>query len=896
MYRSPPQSGDFQWDPEKRHRFMQVSRFLQLLNQLRDCRNLGEELIVKKPVGAKSPRQVLLDAVAFVSCSERKSGKVSAVTMETLGDGEGIRFRIAMNEGVPDPVLDGLRLLGELLTELSNGNGTEYDIFDSIVTLKQNNLKGFLTTFLLKSFDKTQEKILFRGQRKRFPEYSRNLSVSPDDEKANGPYNEETHGKHMADAWERFKTLHQLCRDAVTEEKDDVESTINLDTVKQLILLTWEIRHMRCFRYFLSCEKDPVAKALIKSLRKLCKYFQSTVNLVKAARSPEFAPLIGKKILFATIPMLPASSPPIGAQDSLTTFLMSLGYRIDDLHRYCSKTKQSLGHIAKRFEGLSNMTNTVHAEVRLVFFYSQRQELAPAPEIGSSKHACYLCHLFIKHHPFFTVPDTHKVIYCGWSFPAFPGETPAEIKETARKMMVEMERGVNEDFMVDPRKPMCSASMPPLSTSGVSDTVESESRKRVTNGEDDALEEIMTEDEIAGSEEYTLSGSDTLNEFIPGEGIIEFPDDIPILTNCAVCKTVTMRRCTSCKNRAYCSESCQRADEPTHVFTCSTSRPITSADRLVLSCLENSLPADASTVSGFGFDRCATALEWGYLLRLYFGLIKYLSVTSRDLHKWSTENSLAENIDRLYRNSEFDENACYKWFLANRSVLEPSTPKKSPFDHTNLEKLLPEKDAGLELSALRPAAKRDAAILYMELNAGWHPHPREHLWMDFGFCTCKGETGPAGEMELAKFYRALTAKCSFNQFWKAHESRTLERLARKKGFGDKVKDFNASGVRIGFPRAAPGVYALKRYILNNANIVPGLSVVVEYGLCNCLNLEEKRLWHETYRQLIAAGEFEDMELQKACDRGGIWEYTKAVLGDVDGVFERLCANPKKYGK
>ncbi|KAL7273561.1 hypothetical protein RUND412_003565 [Rhizina undulata] len=61
-----------------------VSRFLQLLNQLCDCKNLGEELIVKKPVGAKSPRQVLLDAVAFVSCSERKSGKVSAVAVVEL--------------------------------------------------------------------------------------------------------------------------------------------------------------------------------------------------------------------------------------------------------------------------------------------------------------------------------------------------------------------------------------------------------------------------------------------------------------------------------------------------------------------------------------------------------------------------------------------------------------------------------------------------------------------------------------------------------------------------------------------------------------------------------------------------------------------------------------------
>ena len=61
----------------------------------------------------------------------------------------------------------------------------------------------------------------------------------------------------------------------------------------------------------------------------------------------------------------------------------------------------------------------VHAEVQVLIFYELKSEMNTSipSVIGTSKAACYLCDLFIKHHSRFLVTKTHGRIHPQWTVP-----------------------------------------------------------------------------------------------------------------------------------------------------------------------------------------------------------------------------------------------------------------------------------------------------------------------------------------------------------------------------------------------------------------------------------------------------------------------------------------------
>ena len=77
----------------------------------------------------------------------------------------------------------------------------------------------------------------------------------------------------------------------------------------------------------------------------------------------------------------------------------------------------------------ANKTRSVHAEIKLVFFYEtcQTDHLLPRA-ICSNKSACLLCWLFIKAHGRYFIKRTHGRLYTLWTLPYLEGHGPSEVQ------------------------------------------------------------------------------------------------------------------------------------------------------------------------------------------------------------------------------------------------------------------------------------------------------------------------------------------------------------------------------------------------------------------------------------------------------------------------------------
>jgi hypothetical protein len=76
----------------------------------------------------------------------------------------------------------------------------------------------------------------------------------------------------------------------------------------------------------------------------------------------------------------------------------------------------------------------VHAEVQVLIFYELKKEMNTSiPNvIGTSKAACYLCDLFIKHHGRFLVTKTHGRIHSQWTVPDLKEFSTDSVKSLRR--------------------------------------------------------------------------------------------------------------------------------------------------------------------------------------------------------------------------------------------------------------------------------------------------------------------------------------------------------------------------------------------------------------------------------------------------------------------------------
>lgn len=95
-----------------------------------------------------------------------------------------------------------------------------------------------------------------------------------------------------------------------------------------------------------------------------------------------------------------------------------------------------------------NFKPAVHAEIQVLeHFYRQRLAFSnKGLYIGCSKPACYLCHLYIQHHPLHCiVPQSHKKIYFNWGPPRLADGVNDDQYITQRDILNSMLRSIRKE-------------------------------------------------------------------------------------------------------------------------------------------------------------------------------------------------------------------------------------------------------------------------------------------------------------------------------------------------------------------------------------------------------------------------------------------------------------------
>lgn len=168
------------------------------------------------------------------------------------------------------------------------------------------------------------------------------------------------------------------------------------------------------------------ATGIIESLRKISQYSAAVQLLFRAARRFE----ICRSIKVTSVDGAPFAGISDGRQPQscnaglLTRSYSSRSERSTALHdAVATRLHQRVQPMVQPmvFDYLNNAIQEprrIHAEIQLLMHYSHYQQRVKLPRvIYSSKHACYLCNLFVRIDGRFFIPSTHGKVYSKWRLP-----------------------------------------------------------------------------------------------------------------------------------------------------------------------------------------------------------------------------------------------------------------------------------------------------------------------------------------------------------------------------------------------------------------------------------------------------------------------------------------------
>lgn len=379
---------------------------------------------------------------------------------------------------------------------------------------------------------------------------------------------------------------------------------------------------------------------------------------------------------------------------------------------------------------------------------------------------------------------------------------------------------------------------------------------------------------------------------------------------CNCCGEIGRYMCSRCSKAWYCSKSCQVSVLYRHKFDCDPPT-ITTADRLVLACMEDFMPRDFQTLQDYGFHRASTHENQTMLLGLYQGLTKYLSVEANALNRWRKKGILVQQIKK-----HFDEipvksrGGYYPWFLKNQWVLDG----KVVGERLGKEQMfnLAWTYAGGSPNTPFPEIQRKVAeweepkfvcfILCSLLMSDIIPGPNDpQTYIHFGFCTCDDWYE---EMKLARMYTSLLLKDTFDELVNAYKSSSVHFLLHSKFTApDQSTPDLLEGVLSASPKKILPVWYLKQFVLkgpegrvgpNSFDLPDRLDVNVDYGFRNCTNKSEFEALKAAYKLFFDHPDIHRnvLELHKACLEGNLYEYLSGIinLGKND-ILKRLMQNP-----
>ncbi|KAI6000926.1 hypothetical protein EDC04DRAFT_2612038 [Pisolithus marmoratus] len=689
------------------------------------------------------------------------------------------------------------------------------------------------------------------------------------DDPSIGPYSEDTHINYM-----KLAQNHILALDGILRTSDKV-------TRRRLLAEhTYSIRNMKSLRIFInSCPKVSVGNGLLSDILFLARLRSCYYTLVEAALNiPGFANL---SIVF--VKNLPRRICPV-TLPSLADAMTFLGQTLNPVSvNNVISDKLGVIRAERAFDQLQNTISQqhlpTHAELQLVLHIIRTMDIETIdmevyPYLGCSKLSCFLCSAFLESFDHsgitFWTKGSHGKIYPLWNIPDM--DSLCEDVVTALHSTLNKTR----DLLVrETMKPITRAAHVAESTAGATDSNSQSSF------------DYRYHDTRAAR---TDSPRNLVRTFDPGEkvgfhemylGFGRTPRLQSFLENA---RNANVKQPGNARNVVGRGRAVNAAR---------TSRPLDTADYLVRACSRVWLDdLDEETKEDFGFTRLASVYDVQRLFGLYVGLVS-MRVSSRELHKWQIEGTLAENIIAKYET--ISDHTCgeyYPWFQQNLHVFNS---RGGPPDFLAVARpYLDPADREKGLHQLVPEAKRKSFMLYAMLLNGRYPKISiesdaicKDLYFEFGFVT---GCGSEAKQFLPLVYRTLISKSSFTQFWTAFQSHSLVALMDANGLGPvrkKVQHFEAF-MKTKPKDRCPTVWHLRCFV-HSPDADPPSSVTEEYGFLNCQTIEQKISLKGVYKELLESPRVDPMELHLACTKGTLYDFALRHKPNLERRFKELMS-------
>ncbi|KAL8724139.1 MAG: hypothetical protein Q9166_008112 [cf. Caloplaca sp. 2 TL-2023] len=377
-------------------------------NEIRGSYDEGRQLSLDR-------ERQLVDSFAFISASTDNMLRVMAICIEEDPDRIGMTIRLASNTGDLSHVTQGFNGIARTLEQASLRAKSRFDIrkdlFRQIVILDEPRILSRLRSRHAARTRKT------RGKPSLLPLLSRTIH----DKSVHG--RNETTKTSLTRIQSSSKQLSDRFSDFEAARESGSTNNASLDVL--LDLLT-RIREFDVCSLQTALESSSFIEPSLKTylplaIRKLGRYHCITCDLVDAARSFQYT-------LFRRISVQALEKPHLDMTfiaDHSAGFNRTLQRVTRSSHQF-HLTDYDPGSVsAAQTKFQSRMADRatpwkVHAEIQLLFFYEQTRHMFRPRLIGSSKSACYLCDLFIRHHGQFQVPRTHGRLYDRWILPERP--------------------------------------------------------------------------------------------------------------------------------------------------------------------------------------------------------------------------------------------------------------------------------------------------------------------------------------------------------------------------------------------------------------------------------------------------------------------------------------------
>ena len=371
-------------------------------------------------------RQLASD-FAFISASTDDMLRVMAICVEESSDQQGMTIRLASNTGDLSRTLQSFKGIANTL-ERAAIRGMILVTFclvlltpasvDSRVSVRQDLYRQILSLDKTRILSRLRSKHAARTRKTAGkPALADLLLRSIKNPSIHSGKSTEAKLKRvrlqsdrMSETFAKFEAIHTS--HAASDE--------SLDTLAELLCQASEFdtQYLQTALHTSSAIGATLQDFLSRAIRKLGRYYSIANDLVDAARSSRYT--IFRRILVEALERPATNTTTI--IDGLRGFEAVLKRNLGSPHRQGDWQRHSRSLKAARTRFQSRISNCatpwkVHAEIQLLFFYEQNQDIPHPRIICSSKSACYLCDLFIKSHGKFYTPSTHDRLYDKWILP-----------------------------------------------------------------------------------------------------------------------------------------------------------------------------------------------------------------------------------------------------------------------------------------------------------------------------------------------------------------------------------------------------------------------------------------------------------------------------------------------